>query len=149
MNRIVAGIIVAVACLAGCDDSQRNSYATFADARESGAIDRGWVPTFLPQDATQIEEFHSVESDQSSVKFLARTDEFLRNLSKIGADLKGQAAIEFDGARHFNVPRAATVTYFYACDEDGLGILAADSASKSFYYLAPVQGPTWDSVCAK
>lgn len=35
-------------------DVDTESYATLAEAREAGAIDRGWMPTELPQGASDI-----------------------------------------------------------------------------------------------
>jgi hypothetical protein len=58
-----------VSCLllsAGCQDLQvvTNTYNTLADARSSGAIERGWIPGFLPPSAHDIREAH----DQASAR---------------------------------------------------------------------------------
>jgi hypothetical protein len=49
-----------------CQDLQvvTNTYNTMADARSSGAIERGWIPAFVPAGAQDIREAH----DQASVR---------------------------------------------------------------------------------
>ena len=42
---LVTGLTV---MLAACSDSKDSSYASMADARRAGAIDRGWLPDLLP-----------------------------------------------------------------------------------------------------
>ena len=41
-----------------------NTYNTLAEARSSGAIERGWIPGFLPEGAYEIREAH----DQASAR---------------------------------------------------------------------------------
>ena len=54
-------IFGAVALVAGCayGDAVTNSYATAAEAEQSGAVERGWVPRGLPQSARDLREAHS------------------------------------------------------------------------------------------
>ena len=40
------------------------SYASRSEARESGAIDRGWIPTWLPESAQDIREAHGLDSNR-------------------------------------------------------------------------------------
>lgn len=53
-------LIVAATSLAACAGikSQTNSYATLAEARQSGAIARGWIPEGLPGGSHDIREGH-------------------------------------------------------------------------------------------
>ena len=48
-SRVIA-IVCAAVLIAGCGDVnvQTDSFATMAEARQRGAIERGWVPPFLP-----------------------------------------------------------------------------------------------------
>jgi hypothetical protein len=58
--------LAAVACLlmwasvSGCSgiNSQTNSFATLAEARAAGAIERGWLPEGLPAGTHDIREAH-------------------------------------------------------------------------------------------
>lgn len=65
-GRVRAGVVkaaVVVAAAAGvvaCSaiGSQTNAYATLAEARQAGAIDRGWIPEGLPSGAHDLREVH-------------------------------------------------------------------------------------------
>ena len=56
-------IIGAVALTVGCaySDAVTNAYATKAEAEQSGAVERGWVPRGLPASARDLREAHSDE----------------------------------------------------------------------------------------
>jgi hypothetical protein len=62
MRRLrVAGIVtICLIMAAGCRDLQvvTNTYATLAEARSAGAIERGWIPALLPAGAHDIREAH-------------------------------------------------------------------------------------------
>ena len=45
-------------------DVVTNSYATVAEARSAGAIDRGWMPPGLPAGAHDIREAHDLDSNR-------------------------------------------------------------------------------------
>jgi hypothetical protein len=53
---LVGGALVLTAC-AGIK-SQTNSYATLAEARQGGAIAKGWIPEGLPNGSHDIREGH-------------------------------------------------------------------------------------------
>jgi hypothetical protein len=46
----VIGVVCAALILAGCRDVnvETDSFATMLEARQRGAVERGWVPAFLP-----------------------------------------------------------------------------------------------------
>lgn len=55
-HRLIAACGVLLLALAGCTNTavQTDSFATMAEARQRGAVDRGWVPEFLPERAYEI-----------------------------------------------------------------------------------------------
>jgi hypothetical protein len=44
-------------------------YATYAAAKEDGAILRGWLPDFVPTSATDIRESHNLDSNEHWLTF--------------------------------------------------------------------------------
>ena len=70
--------MVALALLAlgatGCE-RDRNRYATLADARKDGAVERGWIPAWVPGGATAIEEAHDRDGNRRRLRFQATADE--------------------------------------------------------------------------
>lgn len=59
-RRAVGALVAAAMVLAGCAGikSQTNSYATLSEARQSGAIAKGWIPDGLPTSSHDIREGH-------------------------------------------------------------------------------------------
>ena len=59
MRRIAVLCFLSVAA-AGCGDLEvvTNTYSTLADARAAGAIERGWLPAWVPSGAHDIREAH-------------------------------------------------------------------------------------------
>jgi hypothetical protein len=68
-----ACLTVAAACSA-CnwewkDQVVQARYANYAEASRADAISKGWIPDFLPKSATNILEWHNVETDRSRTEF--------------------------------------------------------------------------------
>jgi hypothetical protein len=57
---LTVGIAYLGACLGACSgiNSQTNAYATLEEARQAGAIERGWLPDGLPAGTYDIREAH-------------------------------------------------------------------------------------------
>jgi hypothetical protein len=63
--------ILAAACLllSACDDTMHANYATAAEARADRAIERGWLPTALPDSAFDISESHDLDTNTGGGSF--------------------------------------------------------------------------------
>ncbi len=55
--------------LSACTEVQENSYPSFVAARDAGAISRGWLPQWLPQDTTDITEVHDLDTNRFMARF--------------------------------------------------------------------------------
>jgi len=63
----VAAALV-VTCTA-CAEQQEASYADLAAADRAGAIQRGWIPDWLPKSARGLREVHNLDTNQSMLAF--------------------------------------------------------------------------------
>ena len=63
--------LVAVSMLlSGCLDTLLDvHFATAKEARDAGYVDGGWIPTWFPDDATDIDESHDVDTNISMLAF--------------------------------------------------------------------------------
>ena len=63
MEKALLTALVAVVVLAGCSGPTVHTmtYATVAEARASGAIDRGWVPSDIPDSAYELRAAYAVD----------------------------------------------------------------------------------------
>jgi hypothetical protein len=56
--------------LTGClSDTLDASYRSMADAVSGGAVDKGWIPEWLPQGAINLREVHNLDTNVSALAF--------------------------------------------------------------------------------
>jgi len=65
-------LIFAVLTASSCtDDVLEASYPSMPEAVAEGAVERGWIPAWIPAEATDLQEVHNVDSNQSALSFTA------------------------------------------------------------------------------
>jgi hypothetical protein len=67
MRSTPALLAVGALLLAGCQKT-RNTYPSRAEAERAGAVQRGWVPAWIPDAATSIEEAHDLGTGRQRLK---------------------------------------------------------------------------------
>ena len=67
-SRLVV-LLAAVAASSCTNDVLDASYATHAEAVAAGAVERGWIPTWVPSVATDLREVHRVDTSESVLSF--------------------------------------------------------------------------------
>ena len=63
-------------------------YPSLADARKEGAVDRGWIPDFLPESSHNIHELHELSPSRGWCAFEFRTNDsqqLRKNLKSVAA----------------------------------------------------------------
>lgn len=56
--------------LAACSgDVQEAKYSSQIEAAKAGAMDQGWIPRWLPEEASNIREVHNLDSNESLMSF--------------------------------------------------------------------------------
>jgi hypothetical protein len=86
----------------GCDEEQRAHYRTIADARNDGAIERGWLPASLPESAFDITEAHDLDTNTGDGTFgfaAPDTAAFKARLRPLPSDYRFRR-ISIDRGRH-------------------------------------------------
>lgn len=76
----------ALALIACHGDRRESTYSSFADAKKDGAIDRGWIPDFLPETSRSIHELHDMSPSTTwcAFEFLPTDSRALRkNLKNV------------------------------------------------------------------
>lgn len=69
MRRLPAILLLS---LAACSEQVDETYPTWAEAQRAGAVERGWIPTFVPQSARQIRDRHDLDGNRQTLFFVAR-----------------------------------------------------------------------------
>ncbi|WP_372015496.1 hypothetical protein [Pseudoxanthomonas sp. 10H] len=63
-------LVVAGLGLSACAfERPESSYASLADAGRSGAVEKGWIPAWLPPEAVDIREVHDIDTNESMLAF--------------------------------------------------------------------------------
>jgi hypothetical protein len=65
----LAVVVSALLGLAACSETFDSTYATFSEAQREGATIRGWVPAWLPPNATNIREVHDIDTNRFMLGF--------------------------------------------------------------------------------
>ncbi|HEX9092926.1 MAG TPA: hypothetical protein VF902_03000, partial [Coriobacteriia bacterium] len=62
----VALLLVTLLASTACrnTDVVTGTYATLAEARQAGAIERGWIPAFVPAGAHDLREAHDLDTSR-------------------------------------------------------------------------------------
>ncbi len=64
-------MVLCCALLAGCiaGETPQAAYPDLPAAVADGAVARGWIPDWLPADATDLHEIHDLDNNHSALRF--------------------------------------------------------------------------------
>jgi hypothetical protein len=103
---IVVGVAVVLLVVAerACTvyETPVEEYSTLAEARAAGTIARGWIPDFLPPNATHLREVHEIDSIERWLAFTAPIPELRTMASRL-------APLSYEDARRTAVHRSWVV----------------------------------------
>jgi hypothetical protein len=68
-RRLILMIAISCVLIAGCDEKFESHFPTAAAASEAGEFTRGWLPEVLRPDATDIYEWHDLDSNRGGGRF--------------------------------------------------------------------------------
>lgn len=67
-------------------ENPKSYFATYAEAKASGIMEKGWLPEYLPRSATEINETHNIDTNEVKASFkyqLGDTEEIRKNCKKL------------------------------------------------------------------
>lgn len=68
----VAALVTLMALLLSWCEYPENSksyFATYEEAKNSGLMDRGWIPTYIPRSSNEIHESHNLDTNTVHMSF--------------------------------------------------------------------------------
>lgn len=68
-------MLLAGIALSGCSEVQEAAYTNLQAAKAAGAIERGWIPEWMPQSSTNLREAHNLDTNRSSLSLRFSADE--------------------------------------------------------------------------
>ena len=138
-ERAILACLVSV--LGGCADIVEEHYSNYESANASGAMKRGWVPSWLPASAHNLNEAHSIDTNQSLLHFEFESAEW-EGIQHECVSI-AHSAVRKPGIEAQWWPRAlpqgafsANRLVYYSCD-NGAAFLAVNSGEGHAYYWRP------------
>lgn len=130
-------IPVLLLSLAGCSEQIDETYSTYADARRAGAIERGWVPAFVPSSARDIADSHNLDTNRQTLQFTIPPSAIGKMVARFRAvsvtDRKAAAEL----ARVHSLGAASEA--YVVCSEHQNGALTVDRESGRAVYDTTVE----------
>lgn len=116
----------------GCGEQIDETYPTYADAERAGAVERGWIPAFVPLSASDIVDSHDLDTNRQKLQFKlppSAINEMVADLRKVSANDQEAIAVLLDkhGLRQGSEA-------YVVCSEVQDGILAVDSEQGKAVY---------------
>jgi hypothetical protein len=90
VRRLLLGLVFGVTSTA-CQEDFESHYPDVEAARRDGAFDRGWLPALVPDDATNIVEFHDIDTGVTLACFTTSS------LPAVRESLQRQGAAQIPG----------------------------------------------------
>ncbi len=80
-----AFILITVFLFYGCNEKIESYYKDFNIARKTGAIEKGWIPKYIPNSACDIREIHDLDTNEVWIvfKILSSTDIFFDKVESL------------------------------------------------------------------
>lgn len=81
--------------LGACREQIEESYATWSEAQSAGAVERGWIPSFVPETAQDIRDSHDLDTNAQRLEFtipLSDVPAMIVGLRRVSADDNTAAA---------------------------------------------------------
>ena len=130
-------VILVLALLTSCDSGLTSShFKTLEEAKKSGAIEKGWLPDFLPPSATDIQETHHIELNRIRVEFSFAKDDlsFLKLFSEVDGSQIKNILKELYLNGWSKLDNKGNLRVFLRNDNEMLGSLAVDFALRRVQY---------------
>lgn len=92
MKHIAA--VASILALSACSEQIEESYPTWGEAQRAGAIQRGWVPSFVPTSARNISDSHDLDRNTQTLRFAVPPSDvsaMVGEFSHISTDDQGAA----------------------------------------------------------
>jgi hypothetical protein len=120
-------IPVLLLSVAGCSEQIDATYSTYADAQRAGAIERGWVPAFVPPSARDIIASHNLDTNRQTLRFAIPPSDLGKMVAGLGSVSAEDRRAAAELSRRHGLG-AASEAYVVCCEPlDGALALDRDS----------------------
>lgn len=122
--------------LLGCSEQVEETYSTYSEAQRAGAIERGWIPSFVPSNARDIKDTHDLDTSRQTLSFIipsAAAAGMVSGLRAVSAKDTRAASKLID---QHNLTASSNV--YVVCSTDRKGALAVDAETGRVVFTTTV-----------
>ena len=133
-------VTLAALLASACDEVVHERHADFRAAQDAGAIERGWIPAFVPSSAYDISDQHDLDSGAQTLSFRlppADVPAMLVGL-KPAPDSEAEATRGVIAATSWTSDRLQIAVY-QTCRNGAAAALAVNTRAGAAFYQAPVK----------
>lgn len=113
-SRLTGALALALIC--SCSEQLTKQYNAYHDALREGAIARGWIPHWIPRDATDIFEQHDIDTNETVIQLSAPAASILAIVRRCRMINDQQIAEQFSRAYN-RIDRSLPTTTIYKCGD--------------------------------
>jgi hypothetical protein len=127
--------------LSACSEIVDERYASWNEAEQAGAVERGWVPPFVPAAARNLRSVHDLDLNSNRLTFELPPEAVQPMIDRISpvSQLRGEALeVALDEAG-WNRRRVARVTAHMMCTQTYSGAIVAERDTGHIVYLSPAE----------
>lgn len=138
--RHVTALAVALT-LSACGDVVEEHYGSLDEAKQAGAIERGWVPLFVPSAARNLRSEHDLDSNSQRLTFEVPTDAVQPMIDSVTplSELHGKTLERAIKEAGRNGRNSLTVNAYLMCARTYSGAIVADRNTGHVVYLSPAE----------
>lgn len=139
MRRLL-GVSIALSLVA-CGGEIEESYATWAEAKRAGAIDRGWLPPFVPTSARDIHDTHNLGTGEQKLSFTVPAEAVRPMLESITPhnELRGELAAKAFEEAGWNTSETQEAVAVLLCTRTYSGAVVANHRTGQAVYVSPAE----------
>jgi hypothetical protein len=113
--------------LLGCNEKIDESYSTYSEAKRAGAVERGWIPAFVPTSARDLEDSHDLDTSRQTLRFTIPPSAVAAMVSGLGIT-SAEDKTAASELIHQHALAAGSKVYV-VCSQHPNGALAVDAAN--------------------
>jgi hypothetical protein len=139
MRKLLAFSVVLA--LVACSEDEEENYATWAEAKRAGAVDRRWVPRFVPTSARDIHDAHNLDTNEQKLTFTVPPETVGPMLQSITphSELGGELAAKAVDEAGWKASDAQEAVAILLCTQTYSGIVVADHRTGRAVFLSPAE----------
>lgn len=127
--------------LSGCGDLADERYGTWHEAERAGAVERGWVPPFVPTTARNLRSVHNLDLNSQRLTFrllpgaVQPMIDDVVPLSRVNGDMLQKAITQAGWSQR----EGATVVAYMMCTSKFSAVIVAEPDTGNVAYVSPAE----------